>query len=92
MKYQLENEELRKQINDLKVTLRINKECMGIMMEPSNQFKSIKIVNSFAKENIMLQNEVFRVQKKLISVLHDQTKSKKEKQPRKKPIKKYNNM
>lgn len=47
---------------------------MGIMLEPTNQFKTINIVNSFVKENIKLQNEVFRVQKKLISVLHKETK------------------
>ncbi len=74
-KFKEENDELRKQINDLKVTLKINKECMGIMLEPSNQFKNINIVNSFVKENIKLQNEVFRVQKKLISVLHKETKA-----------------
>ena len=48
---------------------------MKIMLEPANQFKSINIVNSFVKENIKLQNEVFRVQKKLITLLHNQTQS-----------------
>jgi hypothetical protein len=74
--YKQENEELRKQINDLKVTLKINKDCMGIMLEPSNNFKSINIVNSFVKENIKLQNEVFRVQKKLITLLHSNANKK----------------
>ncbi|CAI2363845.1 unnamed protein product [Moneuplotes crassus] len=73
-----ENEELRKQINDLKVTLKINKDCMNIMLEPSNRFQQINIVNSFVKENIKLQNEVFRVQKKLIAVLHSQILQKKD--------------
>ena len=45
---------------------------MGIMLEPSNQFQEINIVKSFVKENIKLQNEVFRVQKRLITVLHTQ--------------------
>ena len=76
--YKQENDELRKQINDLKVTLKINKDCMGIMLEPNNRFQQVNIVNSFVKENIKLQNEVFRVQKKLITVLHTQTQLQKE--------------
>lgn len=48
---------------------------MGIMLEPNNRFQNINIVNSFVKENIKLQNEVFRVQKKLISVLHESSKN-----------------
>ena len=57
---------------------------MKIMLEPANQFKSINIVNSFVKENIKLQNEVFRVQKKLITLLHNQTQSRLNKASKKK--------
>ena len=46
---------------------------MGIMLEPSNRFKTVNIVNSFVRENLKLQNELFRVQKKLIAVLHKDT-------------------
>ena len=45
---------------------------MGVMLEPSNRFKSINIVNSFVKENLRLQNEVLRVQQKLVGVMQDE--------------------
>lgn len=88
VQHKAEVDELKKQINDLKVTLKINKDCMGIMLEPSNQFKQINIVNSFVKENIKLQNEVFRVQKKLISVMHENAKLEKDKTSRHKEARK----
>ena len=54
-----ENTELRKQVLDLQQSLKINKDCMKIILEPVNGFKGINIIHSFVKENLKLQNEVF---------------------------------
>ena len=36
---------------------------MGIILEPMNDFKGINIINSFLKENLQLQSQVFDLQK-----------------------------
>ena len=64
-----ENGELVKQVADLQQSLRINKECMKVILEPVNGFKGVNIIHSFVKENLKLQTEVFALQNKLSSAL-----------------------
>ena len=48
-------------VSDLQNSLKINKDCIKILIEPQNGLKGINVIHSFVKENIKLQEEVFNL-------------------------------